>query len=103
MRYAGPCSFVILSPSPGDGWTLGKILGFFFPSLVEFFQVLNATSAPERSSSGAINGGILFEVLLFLPKRPRLKLNLTEAELLVALHYVACSRTPTALNLNVST
>jgi len=102
MRYAGPCSFVILSPSPGDGWTLGKILDFF-SSLMEFFQVLNATSAPERSSSDAIIGGILFEVLLFLPKRPRLKLNLTEAELLVALRYVACSRTPTALNLNVST
>ena len=68
-------------------------------------EFLDATSAPERSSSGVISGGILSEVwiLLFLPKKPRLKLNLTEAELVVALHYVACSRTPTALNLSAST
>lgn len=41
--------------------------------------------------------------LTAVPKKPRLKLNLTEAELVVALHYVACSRTPTALNLSAST
>ena len=66
-------------------------------------EFLDATSAPERSSSGVISGGILSEVsvwiLLLLPKKPRLKLNLTEAELVVvALHYVACSRTPTTLH-----
>ena len=44
-----------------------------------------------------------YEYCFSYKKKPRLKLNLTEAELVVALHYVARSRTPTALNLSAST
>ena len=72
-------------------------------------EFLDATSAPERSSSGVISGGILsrygycFSYCCTKKASSEVEPDRLEAEVVVALHYVACSRTPTALNLSAST